>query len=201
MTRIGSSCFPGLRWAQKPLFGAAALMSIGCNPQPKVNTEATPDAVPPLDLLIGYDLLASTLSDESSLGALELFKTLTFKGPNDEIEKMMNTLSDASKRNADELAKLRRLSPNVAGELEKRSAIGDSITAVAKDIGKSEMTSRSGGFDIRFVLLQAQATRMVAAIATATADIEPNQERKDWLKRLADEYEGYRSEIVKYLWQ
>ena len=61
------------------------------------------------------------------------------------------------------------------------------------------MLSRNGGFDVRFVLLQAQATRMVAAMATATARFDPNSERKKWLKSLANEYEGYRSDLIEYL--
>ncbi len=179
--------------------GAVLLALVGCDRQPA--EEAKPESTAPVreELLIGYGLLADTLSDESHLGTLDLFKKLTFNAPNDAIAKMMQTLSDASTRRADELSKLRHLAPDVSDKPTEASPIGDAITAVAKEFGKSEMLSRNGGFDVRFVLLQAQATRMVAAMATATARFDPNSERKKWLKSLANEYEGYRSDLIKYL--
>lgn len=143
--------------------GAALLALVGCDRQHA--EEARPKSTAPAreDLLIGYALLADTLSDESRLGTLDLFKTLTLNAPNNAIAKLMQTLSEASKRRAAELSKLRHLAPDVSDKPTQASAIGDAITAVAKQFGKSEMLSRSGGFDVRFVLLQAQATRMVAA--------------------------------------
>lgn len=67
------------------------------------------------------------------------------------------------------------------------------------------MIEIGGSFGVRFVFLQAQATRMVYAIATAGAEIEPNERRAEWLRRLAAEYEGYRDELVgiveKYILQ
>lgn len=151
------------------------------------------------DLLIGYTLLADTLAEESRLGTLDFFKTLMFDAPNDAIGKIMKTLSDTSKQRASELSKLRRLAPDVSQKPTKDSPIGEAITAVAKEFGKSEMLSRSGGFDVRFVLVQAQATRMVAAMATATARFDPNAERKTWLRHLAAEYERYRGDLIQYL--
>jgi len=70
---------------------------------------------------------------------------------------------------------------------------------------RGEMIEIGGSFGVRFVFLQAQATRMVYAIATAGAEIEPNERRAEWLRRLAAEYEGYRDELVgiveKYILQ
>jgi hypothetical protein len=181
------------------LIGAVLVAPIGCGLWPFA--KATPEPIAPVrqDLLIGYDLLADTLSDESGLATLDLFKTLTFNAPNDAIAKLMQTLSDASKRRASELSRLRHLAPDESAEPTAPSPIGDAITDVAKEFGKSEMMSRSGGFDVRFVLLQAQATRMVAAMATATARFDPNPERKAWLKSVATEYEGYRRDLIKYI--
>jgi hypothetical protein len=179
--------------------GAVLLALVGCDRQPAEEARHKSNAPVREDLLIGYGLLADTLSDESRLGTLDLFKTLTLDAPNDAIAKMMQTLSEASTQRADELSKLRDLAPDVSGEPTQASAIGDAITAVAKEFGKSEMLSRNGGFDVRFVLLQAQATRMVAAMATAIARFEPNPQRKKWLKSIATEYEGYRGDLIKYL--
>lgn len=151
------------------------------------------------DLLIGYTLLADTLADESRLRTLDIFKTLMFDAPNDAVAKLMKTLSEASEKRGSQLARLRQQAPRVSGKPAEESAIGDAIGEIAKDIGKMELLSRKGGFDVRFVLVQAQATRMVSAIAKATARFDPNPERKTWLKELASEYEGYRRDLIQYL--
>ena len=67
---------------------------------------------------------------------------------------------------------------------------------MAKDAGKEEMLGDSD-FDLRFMLLQAQATRMVSAMALAIAEYEPNAERKKWLGEVSREYEGYRDDIIE----
>jgi hypothetical protein len=181
------------------LIGAVLLALVGCVPRPTEEATAASNAQVRQDLLIGYSLLADTLSDESRLGTLDLFKTLTLDAPNDAVTRIMQTLSDASKRRASELSRLRHLAPDVSDKPTNESPIGDAINEVAEEFGKAEMLSRSGGFDVRFVVLQAQATRMVAAMATATARFDPNPERKAWLKSLATEYEGYRGDLIKYL--
>ncbi|MBK7977567.1 MAG: hypothetical protein IPK07_31370 [Deltaproteobacteria bacterium] len=189
--------------ARSRAFGSAvvaALLALSSCAQPPAETRSPRSTAPAhQDLLVGYDLLADTLADESHLGTLDLFKTLTLNAPNDAVAKLMHTLSDASKRRASELERLRHLAPDVSDEPTTPSPIGDAITDVAKEFGKSEMLSRSGGFDVRFVLLQAQATRMVAAMATATARFDPNAERKAWLKSLANEFEGYRRDLIRYI--
>lgn len=181
------------------LIATGLLVLNACDHRPLAASAPNATADHQQDLLIGYNLLANTLSDESRLHSLDVLKTLQIDGTNDAIGKMMTTISDASTRRASELTKLVQLAPNVSDKPSAVSLIGEAITAAAKEIGKSEMTSRDGGFDVRFVLLQAQATRMVAAIATAIERFEPNPERKEWLKSLAVEYEGYRSEMIEYL--
>jgi hypothetical protein len=180
------------------LLGPLLAALVGCHP-PAAETTTPLSVRTHEDLLIGYSLLADTLKDESRLGTLDFFKTLTLDAPNDAIAKLMKTLSDASKHRAGELSRLRQLPPKVSGKPTQESPIGDAISAVAKEFGKSEMLSRDGGFDVRFVLVQAQATRMVAAMATATARFDPNQERKVWLREVASEYEGYRGDLIRYL--
>jgi len=151
------------------------------------------------DLLTGYTLLANTLDDESNLGKLELFKKLTLDAPNTSIAKLMDDLSHVAEVRAKELAELRRRAPEVTGKPEKRSPIGDAINETAQDFGKSDLMSRNGGFDVRFVLVQAQATRMVAAMSSALARFDPEPKRKAWLRDLARDYEGHRADLVAYL--
>ena len=151
------------------------------------------------ELLAGYELLADTLEDEAKLGKLEFFKKLTLDAPNKAIGKLMNGLSHVSEVRSKELEALRKRSPDLSGKPEQESLIGGAINDIAKDLGKSDMLSRNGGFDVRFVLVQAQATRMVSAISSALARFDPNPERKAWLRKLARDYEDYRADLVKYL--
>ncbi len=173
-----------------------AFAPMACEPAP---TPPPAKAGAHEDLLIGYDLLADTLKDEGRLGLLKLWKKVTLRGPVEEVSEIMDRLGDASKRRSEELGDLRKLSPDVSAAPATQSPIGDAITAVAKDIGTEGMMDRSGAFDLRFVLLQAQATRMVAAMATAVAQFEPNAERKRWLLEVATEFEGYRDEIIEVI--
>ena len=180
------------------LIGVLVLCLLGCERPPASGAKEIPEHTRQ-ELLIGYDLLADILADESRLGTLELFKTLMLDPPNHAIGKMMDALSDTSKRRAAELSKLRHLAPDVSEKPTTQSPIYDAIAALTKEAGKSELLSRTSGFDVRFVLVQAQAFRMVSAIATANMRFDPNPERKVFLRDLAREYEGCRGDLIKYL--
>ena len=149
------------------------------------------------ELLIGFNLLADTLADESKLGLLNIFKKITFRGSVEEVDELISTISAASGERAGELEKLRKLEPVVIGRPERSSAIGDAITTLAKDVGEDEMLDRDESFGIRFLLLQAQATRMVAVIAAAVSEFDTNRERKDWFEDVSKQYEGFRHEIIE----
>lgn len=183
------------------LIALVLLAAFGCDRATETADTAEAESKPASrmhgELLIGYDLLADTLSELSQLRLLEFFKKLTLRGPVDEVSEIMDELAKASKKHAGELKKLRKLSPDVSAAPATRSPMGDAITSVAKEVGKHEMMDRDGAFDLRFVLLQAQATRMVSAIATAIARFEPNAERKKWLLAVASEYEGIRDGMIE----
>jgi hypothetical protein len=103
------------------------------------------------------------------------------------------------------LAAMLLKAPDVSVEPYPPDAIGESISSNASKTGLGEMVGRNGSFGVRFIFLQAQATRMVYAIAAAAAEIDPNEERAKWLTALGAEYEGYRDELVviveKYIMQ
>ena len=148
------------------------------------------------DLLTAYQLLEDTLREESRLGLLGVLKKITFRRPVPEIEDIMKRLSKTSKQRLEELEELRVLSPDVSAEPDSNHEIVSSITSYATTAGRGEMVEIGGSFGVRFVLLQAQATRMVYPISTAGAEIEPNQRRAQWLTTLAAENEGYRDDLV-----
>jgi hypothetical protein len=147
-------------------------------------------------LLTAYMLLEDTLSQESKLGALAFLRKITFRAPVPELQEIMHRIADTSDERLDELERLRALPPDVSAAPDYTDPIGEAITGNATDAGMKEMLALKGPFGIRFVLLQAQATRMIASIASAAADLEVNERRRKWLRDLSKEYESIRDELV-----
>ena len=147
-------------------------------------------------LLTAYVLLEDTLSQEAKLSALAFLKKITFRRPVPEIDEVMHRLSDISDERLEELEELRQLAPDVSRDPSFTDPIGEAITSSATDSGMDEMLDLDGSFGIRFILLQAQATRMVSAISLAAAEIETNERRKRWLMDLSKEFESIRDELV-----
>ncbi len=170
--------------------GGCSLLQLGAKPAPERESKQRGE------LVMGYGLLADTLSDESGLKKLKFLKTITLRGPARQVGEIMDRLATVSQKRSAELEKLRRLVPDVSGKPQTSSPVGDAITAVAEDLGTEEMLSRKGGFNTRFLVLQAQATRMVAAMSTAISRFDPNAERVKWLLSVASEYEGIRNELI-----
>ena len=155
------------------------------------------------DLLIGYQILTDTLADESKLNLLKIFKKIVAGGTVDEVEDFMERIAKSASDRGAELKKLRELKPSVTGKPAHSSPIGDSITALAKEAGGEEMLEDDPSYGLRALLLQAQATRMVASISLAIAEFDTNADRQAWLKAVAEEYEAHRDVVVgiirKYL--
>lgn len=148
------------------------------------------------DLLTGYELIGQSLDAEAHLKYLLWLRELTLQGPAKEIERLMAMIYEASARRSDELEKLRKLSPAVT-EKPWPSPFGDAIQESAQWRGTKEMLFPDGKFGIRFLFLQAQATRMVTVIAEQTAKIDPNTERQKWLGEVAKQFDDYREQLVK----
>ena len=186
---------PGPRFAAIALGSVALIVwGVASAPTSRAETRATARR----DLLIAYDILANTLSDEAKLKWLGILKRITFSRTVPEVEDLMKRISESAGRRADELEELRKLPPDVSMKPEGTDAIGDAITSVATEAGTSELLG-GDSFGLRFVVLQGQATRMVSAIATAAAQVETQPRRKAWLESLASEYEGLREELLDVL--
>ena len=164
---------------------------------PKIDASRDRETSNREEVLIGYSLLADTLEDESKLRWLELVKKLTLSGPIDEVGDFLEKIAKSAKADAKELETLRGESPDVTAKPSHPSAIGDAITEDAKSRGAKELLDRDNGFNVRFLLLQAQAMRMIAVIAAKTGEFDTNMQRKIWLKQVSKKYEGYRDELVK----
>lgn len=148
------------------------------------------------DLIIGYSLLAHTLDAESQLRYLHWLREATFRSPSPRLETLMTGIYRTARRRGGELRHLRTLAPNMTAP-KPPTPIGDAIQIAAEKAGTREMLFPDGMFGMRFVFLQAQATRMVGAMASSIARIDVNVERVRWLKDLAEEFHELREQLVK----
>ena len=175
------------------LVAALLLSAVGCD---RLCGFSTPE--PPathVDLLVGHNLLQSTLDGEGGLGMLRIFKEVTLGHVGNDVQAVMKKVGENSKKRASELEKMRKLEPDVSAKAPP-SPIGDAIQDAATEAGKHDMLHPDGTFSVRFLFLQAQATRMVSVMAHQTAKIDGNSGRREWLEAVADEYEAYHTAIA-----
>jgi hypothetical protein len=150
------------------------------------------------DLLVAYSLLTTTLEDESKLDRLRFFKTITFDRPPETIRAIMGQVSDAADNTLEQLDHYRGLSPRIM-KLSKQHAFGDNLQdALRKEI-KSSLMDRSPRFSRRLVLSQAQALGMLAVLTNEIEKIDPNNERKVWLRRVSNDFEKMYDAYVQHL--
>jgi len=176
----------------------AASMIVGPMGARTAQAESEVSADTEENLLVGYSLLDQSLSGEGMLKWLLLLRKATFQAPAKATQDLLTKISETSAKRNEELKKLRELVPVVTAK-PPPSPIGDAIQQAASDAGEHEMLFPDGQFDIRFLFLQAQATRMISVIAEQTAKIEPNEKRKNWLEQVGREYEGFRDQLVASL--
>ena len=181
------------------LFAICFLASAGCQTVSKWTDQKSESKVTKSqrvkELEVGYDLLNTTLAGEAELKWLLLLKKVTLKEPTKRVKVLLQKIQQASEKRVEEIAKLRNLRPNVSGK-PAPSIIGDAIQKSATDEGTKELIFSDGSFNIRFVFLQAQATRMISVIAKQTALLDTNPRRQKWLNEVSKQYEGLRNQLV-----
>ncbi len=161
------------------------------------------------ELLVGYKILHHTLKKESQLKFLHWLRDATFRGPKGSLKSALTTVYKTSTTRFKELEHLFvDESPIIRLKDAPKSAIGDSIQDDVEKTSTGELvplpfSSSSPSsvphlqWGVRFVLIQAQATRMVVALSTSLMKFETNPGRKQWLTQLADEFEGIRETLVE----
>lgn len=150
------------------------------------------------DLLVGYDLLTRTLEDEANLGKLGFFKMVTFDRPPESIRKLMEQVSRTAGETLDQLDRHREAAPPIA-RIPKKGGIGDRLQDAIKEQTKSDLLERSPRFSARLLMSQAQALGMLTALTGELAKIEPNEERREWLRRLSARFEKMDDAYMKEL--
>lgn len=159
-------------------------------------------------LLIGYKLLHHTLKKESQLKYLHLLRDATFRGPKGSLKSILTTVHQTSKTRFHELEQLFvDESPKILLKDTPKSVMSNSIQEQVEKSSTKELvplpfsSSTSplphAQWGLRFVFIQAQATRMVVALATSLSKFEANAERKQWLRKVANEFEDIRETLVE----
>lgn len=166
------------------------------------------------ELLIGYKILHHTLYKESQLKYLHWLRGVTFRGPKGSLKTIMTDIYETSQKRVHELdRRLFKEQPAIRIREAPVSAIGDSIQNDVEASSTAELvplrslftSSKSSSalslseWGIRFLLIQAQATRMVVGLSTSLRKLEQNTARKEWLTKLAAEYEAIREDLVECL--
>jgi hypothetical protein len=150
------------------------------------------------DLLVAYNLLTTTLEDESKLDRLGFFKTLTFDRPPETIRTIMGQVSDAADNTLKQLDRFRGLSPRIM-KLPKQRGFGDRLQVALKEDIKSSLMDRSPRFSRRLLLSQAQALGMLVVLTNEIEKIDPNNDRKVWLRRVSSDFEKMYDAYVQHL--
>lgn len=202
VARSSSSSWKKPEFLQAIIVVLVGLVIVLVRRQPQDAVASTGNDASHGELLIGYKLLRHYISLEGDLKYLKVLRKITFRGPSVDLDRIITRLHQISSYRTVELDSLFQLElPVIHTKDAPTSMIGEYIQNTAEQKGKLEMIAPGLGaaWPVRFYLLQAQATRMIAAIATSTSKLETNPERKRWLKAVAKEYELLRETIVEAL--
>jgi len=161
------------------------------------------------ELLVGYKMLHHTLKKEAQLKYLHWLREATFRGPKGSLKSVMTTIYKTSKSRKGELEALwKEYEPIILLQDAPYSAMSDSIQDDVEKASLGELirlpSIKKKGvprleWGVRFMFIQAQATRIIVALSTSLKKLEENEERKQWLTNLADEYEGIRESVVDFI--
>jgi hypothetical protein len=165
---------------------------------PRTPTEPVDASRAQQDLLVAYNLLTTTLEDESELHRLGFFKAITLNRPPATIRTIMGQVSDAADNTLKQLDRYRELSPRLT-KLPKQHGFGDTLQDAIKKDMKSSLMDRSPQFSRRLLLSQAQALGMLAVLSSEIEKIDPNADRKRWLRRVSNDFEKMHVDYVQHL--
>lgn len=140
------------------------------------------------DLLDAYNLLTTTLEDESNLDRMNLLKTITFDRPPERVQQIMTQVSAAAANTLEQLDRYRELPPRIE-KLPKTNAFGDNLQAAMKKHMTSSLTERSPSFSKRLIVSQVQAFGMLVVLTEEIERIDPNKDRREWMRRVSNDFQ------------
>ena len=162
------------------------------------------------ELLMGYDLLTDIFTAQSQLWLVPILRKLARGTPlvieiSDLIHKLVKSGNYHKKQLLSKKNGLRNLQPNVS-----RHFIDTNPNKLMDEMGKnivwnimSDLSTRGEEFNLHFALVHMASFRIVHSVAIGLLEFEPNEQRRDWLKNVAGEYNelrlGLKDTIVEYI--
>ena len=184
--------------AATSLAAGVALGWLGGHITPRTPNEPVDPSRAHQELLVAYTLLTTTLEDVSKLDRLGFFKAITLDRPPKTIRTIMGQVSDAADNTLKQLDRYRELSPRIV-KLPKQHGFGDTLQEAMKKEMQSSLMDRSPTFSRRLLLSQAQALGMLVVLTKEIETLDPNNDRKVWLRRVSTDFEKMYDAYVQNL--
>ena len=162
------------------------------------------------ELLMGYGLLTDIFTAQSQLWLVPILRKLARGTPlvieiSDLIHKLVKSGKYHKKQLLSKKNGLRNLQPNVS-----RHFIDTNPNKLIDEMGKnivwnimSDLSTRGEEFNLHFALVHMASFRIIIGISIGLLEFEPNEQRRDWLKNVAGEYNelrlGLKDTIVEYI--
>jgi hypothetical protein len=149
----------------------------------------------------GYAVLEKLLGDEAHLDTLRIVKSaVTFTRASDPTVDLIDDIATVSARGLDDLDRLVTLHPVITPEISREERLGSDILDALRVVTAWELLSASGDdFELRLVLSQVQALRLISQLLEELRELDPNPDRQAWLANLASDYEDLYDRAVARL--
>ncbi len=138
----------------------------------------------------GYSVLRKMLGDEQHLKTLRVAKSVvTLNNVSDPTRRLIDDIAAASSTGLDRLDGIAALKPRISfdsscSSMLDRAMLDPMRLSTAKDL----LMASGDEFEIRLVVSQVQALRMISELAGELRDLDPNVQRQVWLQELSGQY-------------
>jgi hypothetical protein len=175
-----------------------SLCLVSCQP-PDSPAAAVPEQAQARDA--GYSVLRKLLGDEQHLRVLRLAKmVVSLRAISGPTRKLIDDITDAAAGDSDRLDRVAALEPRIrfdasCSTLLDRAMLDPMRLATAKEL----VMAPGDEFEIRLVVSQVQALRMISQLVGELGDLDPNAQRQAWLGELSARYEALYKRAVSRL--
>lgn len=166
----------------------AVLLCLGSCQQPDLPTAPLPEQAQARDA--GYSVLRKLLGDEQHLRTLRLAKmVVSLQAISAPTRKLIDDIAAASAGDSDRLDRIAALEPRIRFDAScsttlDRAMLDPLRLATAKEL----VMAPDDEFEIRLVVSQVQALRLISQLVAELGDLDPNTQRQAWLGELATRY-------------
>lgn len=147
---------------------------------------------------IGYSVLLLFLESQKNITTLGHVKAFfTLKSVDDDATKLIDNISESSKKALIELENLASTKPPIVIKDFPDNSIGKATFNSLRITTAKELLFDSKNFEKNFLFSQAQLVRLISHLAKELEEQEVNEKRKAWLLKLVKRYESYYALIYK----